>query len=1000
MSNAKSILPEKDFQQEFVDKLLANGYEELTNSDYDRLHALCPSALIRFLDKTQPDTMAALRKAHKEDTNDIIVNFINTAETSKNGSRLDLLKHGIYIGPHHLDLMYDKPASELNQNLVRLYKENIFTVIPEVWASNDERIDVVLFLNGIAIMAFELKNGVSQSCNDGIAQFRNDRNPKTRLFLWKSGVLVSFAMDPFLVAMTTRLAKEKTMFLPFNQGAGEGVEAGAGNPVGNIDGEYGVHYMWDNILKKDSVLEIIRRFMFVERKEEIDSVTGKTKVKENVIFPRYHQLDVVRKLLADVKENHTASNYLIQHSAGSGKTNEIAWLSYRLSELYDSDNKIIFDSVLICTDRIIVDRQLQEAITMLEHSEGKIKVMDSSCTSSDLQKALERNTKIIVTTIQKFPYIVDTVAALNNKKFAVIIDEAHSSTAGKNMDAVISALANNGENGDGSVDDMIEVKLRKSGKPKNVSMFAFTATPKATTLRIFGTPNVEGQYQAFHIYSMKQAIEEGFILDVLQNYTTYDTYYSLNKKIEEDPELNTSEAKRQIARFIQLHETNISQRVEIIIEHFRTTVMKELNGSAKAMVVTESRESAVRYTQAFEKYIVEHGYKDIHALVAFSGKLKVDDVEYCESGMNGFPESRTRNEFDTDNYQVLIVADKYQTGFDQKKLCAMYILKKLHGVSVVQTLSRLNRICPPYDKKTFILDFANEYQDILDAFAPYYTCTTLTNNPLGDCRKLYNRIIGYYIFYENDVEDFVELLFDENKNDLKTKKLTGMLQKVIRAINDKGKTDKDMPKKIKMSIRSYIRCYEFLQLVTCLKEARYYKMYIFLCNLKGMLESDEPGPGFNLTDKLKAEGFIQKKKETVEKPVIISDPEVKLTNADKVNFSEEKKKRLSEIIKEINSRTGMTFDEETAYAAILQVKEFLKKNPNLRRSAVTNPLKDFEAPYYDEVDGALYEGYEQNKEFYKLLMKNEEMKREFMDLFMSDVYESCKTPRDDSNPLS
>ena len=986
---------EKDFQKEFVAKLVANGYEELKNRDYDRLHALCPSALIRFLDKTQPKTMEALRKLQRNGSvEDLIISHINSAETSKNGSRLDILKHGVDIGPYKLILMYDKPASNFNANDVKLYQENIFTVIPEVEASNDERIDVVIFLNGLAIMAFELKNGVTQLVGDAITQFKKERHPETRLFQWKAGVLVSFAMDPFEVNMTTRLAKDSTYFLPFNQGAGEGVNAGKGNPV--CENDYVVHYMWDNILTKDSVLEIISKFMFIERKEEKDKDTGVKTKKETVIFPRYHQLDVVRKLLESTKESHTDFNYLIQHSAGSGKTNEIAWLSYRLSELYDNDVKIVFDKVVVCTDRIIVDKQLQEAISMLEHSDGKIKVLDDSCDSGDLEKALEKNTKIVVTTIQKFRFILDTVKTLNDKKFAVIIDEAHSSTAGKSMDAVTTALGDSTVH-EGSAEEQIEKELENTGKPQNVSIFAFTATPKDKTLRLFGTPTVEGNYQAFHVYSMKQAIEEGFILDVLQNYTTYDTYYELNKNVDEDPELNTAEAKRQIARYVNLHETNISQRVEIIIEHFRNVVMgKILNGAEKAMVVTDSRESAVRYKQAFENYIKEHNYNNIHALVAFTGKLTVDSVEYSERGINGFPDSQTRDQFDTDLYQVLIVADKYQTGFDQKKLCAMYILKKLSGVAVVQTLSRLNRICPPFDKHTFILDFVNKYEDVIKDFAPYYTYTALSGNPLGDCKNLYDRVLGYSVFYEADVDDFVDCLYAENAN--KTKKLIGLLQKAAKAIRDKAKENKDRPKEIRMSIRSYIRCYEFLRLVTNLNSAKYYKMYLFLNNLKGMLETDAPGLGFDIKDKLKAEGFIQKKRETIVTPVINADPEVSLTNAAKVNFTEEKKERLSEIIKDINNKTGLRFNEETAYAAILQVKENLKKNENLQRSAKTNTLRDFESPYYNETDGALTEGYEQNVEFYKLLLKNEDIKREFMNLFMSDVYESCKTPTE-TNPL-
>ena len=562
---------------------------------------------------------------------------------------------------HKLELMYTKPATTFNKELNRLYNQNRFTVSEEVWASDNERIDLVILLNGLAIIAFELKcNAAGQSYQDAIYQYRTQRNPKTRLFRWKSGVLVSFAMDLEQVYMTTKMDGKSTFFLPFNMGKGEGIDQGAGNQI--YEDKYSVYYMWEDILSKDTLLQIINKFMFIEVKEKKDPVTDKIKRKETVIFPRYHQLDCVCKVLAD---NGTSLNYLNQHSAGSGKTNSIAWLAHRLASLHDENNKIIFDNIIICTDRVVVDRQLQKAIMGIEHKDGMIRVMDDKCISQDLAIALEGNTKIIATTIQKFPYIVDTVKGLKNKKFGVIIDEAHSSTAGKNMAAITMTLGNGAEvNYD--AEDMIVDEISKNGKQPNVSMSAFTATPKPTTFQLFGREDIHGDKMAFHLYSMKQAIEEGFILDVLQNYVTIDTYFKLNKEIKDDPKMQTNDAKRQIARFIQLHEVNIGQRVEMIIEHFRTTVMPELDGHAKAMVVTESRAGAVKYRQAFEDYVTKKGYKDIKALVAFSGKVTVDDKEYTEVGMNGVAEKSLPDEFDKDNYQVLLVADKYQTGFDEQ----------------------------------------------------------------------------------------------------------------------------------------------------------------------------------------------------------------------------------------------------------------------------------------------------------------------------------------------
>ena len=624
-----------------------NGYIVRKATSYDRLFSIDRELLFKFLNDTQPKTMEALRKIYKEDLEETLVNFINAEATKARGSLLNILKHGIEVSSMKLELMCTKPATTFNKELLANYEKNIFSVMEEVWASDKERADLVIFLNGFAIMSFELKcNVAGQSYQDAIYQYRRERNPKTRLFLFKAGCLVNFAMDLEEVYMTTKLSGDSTFFLPFNMGNGSGVSAGAGNPT--FKDKYSVSYMWEDILTKDTVLDLIKKFVFVETKEKEDELTGKMKKSENVIFPRYHQLDVIRKLLGDVRENKTAQNYLIQHSAGSGKTNSIAWLAHRLTSLHDDDDKIIFDNVVIITDRVVVDRQLQKAIMGMEHKTGLIRVMDDKCNSADLAIALNGNTKIIATTIQKFPYIVDSVAGLKTKRFAVIIDEAHSSTAGKSMAAVTQSLGT-GEQDYSDVQDIIADEIARTGKQANVSMFAFTATPKPTTLQLFGLLNTKGQREAFHVYSMKQAVEEGFILDVLQNYTTYDTFYQINKEIEEDPRCKTSDAKRQIARFVELHETNISQRIEVIVEHFRTSVMMELSGMAKAMVVTASRQGAVKYRQAFEDYINKRGYKDIRALVAFSGKVKLpsDDItEYSEPSMNGFSEEQLTKEFD------------------------------------------------------------------------------------------------------------------------------------------------------------------------------------------------------------------------------------------------------------------------------------------------------------------------------------------------------------------
>lgn len=981
------ILTEKEYQHYIIERLQDNGYEVHPATCYDRLFAVDRKELFRFLNDTQPDAMVALNKIYKADTENTIVAAINAEETKARGSRLAVLKYGIDISNIHLDLLYTKPATTFNKKLNELYEKNIFSVSEEVWASDKERIDMVIFLNGLAIMSFELKaNTVGQSYQDAIYQYRTERSPKTRLFRFKAGTLVNFAMDLEQVYMTTKLDGLSTFFLPFNMGNGEGIDAGAGNPI--YEDEYSTQYMWNNILKKDSVIEIITKFMFIETKEKFDEETRKTKIVENIIFPRYHQLDVVRKLLDDVCVNKTSQNYLLQHSAGSGKTNEIAWLSYRLASLHDKNNQIIFDNVIICTDRVVVDRQLQKAVTSLDHKSGFIRVMDDKCTSNDLAKALEGNTKIIVTTIQKFPYILGNVKNMANKKFAVVLDEAHSSTAGKTM-AALTLVLSEGEVTEepGDMQDFIEDEISRNGKQPNVSMFAFTATPKPTTLQLFGRLNTSGQMESFHIYSMKQAIQESYILDVLQNYVTYNTYYKLNKEIKDDPELQTNEAKRQIARFVELHDTNIAQRVEVIVEHFRTTVMNELNGTAKAMVVTPSRAAAVKYRQAFEDYVVRKGYTGIRALVAFSGKVSVDGVEYTESGMNGISEKNLPAEFDKDDYQVLLVADKYQTGFDQKKLCAMYILKALHGVSTVQTLSRLNRICPPYDKKTFVLDFVNDYEDIVKDFSKYYTTTLLCNSVTP--RAVYDvedKLDYYAVIDPTDIETFNTLLYKEDIDARDKKKMEYLLQKTKKTIE---RQPVHIQNEIVLTINHLIRFYEFLLQVSCFEDVELHKKYNFICYLSSYLKVRHHGSGFNLAGKIEATGFVQKKGKENRK-TLHSDPVVKLPMAEQIVLTPQKKERLSAIISEINSRTGKTYDNDVAVKAMLQIKDIMMKSAELKASAKNNTEKDFEFAYFDNIDDALIEGLTQNQDFFTLLLQNDEIKKEVLGIFADEIYKSLR----------
>lgn len=994
----KNLLSEKEYQRYIIDYLVKhNKYVERKNADFDRLFAMDKELLFKFLDTTQPDTMKALRKVYKKDTEEIIVQVINNGCTSEKGSLIKVLKEGVDVGngSYHLDLMYTKPATTFNKDLTKKYEQNIFSVAEEIWANDEERIDLVIFLNGLAIMSFELKcNEAGQTYEDAINQYRTERSPKSRLFLFKAGTLVNFAMDLNEVHMCTKLDDEKTYFLPFNMGNGEGVDAGKGNPL--REDEYPVCYMWQDVLTRDSILELIEKFIFIEKKEKRD-MNGKpirgAKPKESLIFPRYHQRAAIQSLLSDVKKNGSSQNYLIQHSAGSGKTKTIAWLAHRLSSQHNDKNKQIFDQIIIITDRIVVDSQLQRAVLAIDHQSGLIRVMDDKCSSTDLANAIDSNTKIVATTIQKFPFAMEKVKNNKKKTFAVIIDEAHSSTAGKDMAAVTMTLSCPNVDEDATMEDAIVDEISRHGKQPNISIFAFTATPKPTTLELFGTLNKQGKKEAFHVYSMKQAIEEEFILDVLQNYTTYNTYYTLNKEIAEDPKCKTNDAKRQIARYVELNETNVAQRTEIIVEHFRQHVMSELGGQAKAMVLTRYKENALTYYKAFKAYIENKKYSDLNTLVAFSGKVKLDGDEkiYTEVSENGFAEELLPDKFNTDEYQILIVANKYQTGFDQDKLCAMYILKSLTGVNAVQALSRLNRICPPYKKKTFVLDFVNSYEDMKKAFARYYTTTILSNSITpSSITDIEAKLDGYYIFAPLDIETGAKLMMKSSITSAEEKQMNFMLGKAEKELK---KHSIEEQKEIMTTMRHFVRFYEFLLQATCYEDIELHKKYLFVSAFIDYVDISRSGYGYDLKGKVKALNFVQKKDKEHKDEKLNSNPIVKLPTADDFGLTEDKEKKLSEIIDEINSKSGKEYDNDIVVKSMLQIRDLMLKSEKLKTAAKNNTEDDFSFAFFDNIDDALIEGLDQNQDFFSLLLNNDEMKRQVLGIFAGEIYRSLRQSR-------
>lgn len=984
----------EDFQKLILEYLKENnGYVIRDAKFFDAGLAMDKGILFSFLESTQEKELNELRKLYKERTEETIINYLNNEINKDYRSLVDVLKRGIEFDTGiRLNLMYRKPATSFNKEALENYQKNVFTVMEEVYHKKDERIDLVIFLNGLAIATFELKcNTSGQNYEDAIRQFKFERDFKSRLFKFKSGAIVNFAMDLFEVYMTTQLKGSSTFFLPFNKGSGYGIESGKGNP--HNESGLDVSYMWEDILSKETLLYLIDKIIYLKKEKKKDAKTGKYKKSESIIFPRYHQFNSIRKLVNDIKINETSRNYLIEHSAGSGKTNTIAWLSHRLASLHNLKDEIIFNTICVITDRIVVDRQLQDAVLGLEHKEGLIKVMDDKCTSHDLAVALNGNTKIIVTTIHKFMYIKDIIENSKGKKFAIIIDEAHSSTSGTAMESVSYALSSellvaeetsqyeNGE--EETLQDKIEKEIQRSGKPNNVSMIAFTATPKFTTLQLFGSMNSEGKKTSFDLYSMKQAIEEGFVLDVLKNYVTYKTYFKVNKIVDSDPELNTVAAKRKIVKYIELHDTNISQKVEIIIEHFKYNVMHELDGRAKAMVVTSSRQAAVKYKNAFVEYINKHNYTGIQALVAFSGKVTLDGKEYTESVMNGMDESKLVDAFDTDLYQVLLVANKCQTGFDQPKLCAMYVDKRLRGVNAVQTLSRLNRIYPGYDKKTFVIDFKNEYDEIQKAFEPYYTETILGETITPSAIREVEKQLSQYNFLDyDDIELFNRFLYKDKRNSKDKSKMWSLLGKSLGIID---KNDDLIKLEIRSTIRRFLRFYGFLIQATRYQDIDLHKKYNFLSYLIKEIEIGKIGNDFDIADKITVENFKQKKTGEHDSS-IESKPEIKAPAPNEVYFEEQVREKLSKIIDEINLRYNKNFDFDVATKSALQIRDLLLKNKRLKDSANSNTISDFRFAYYDAVQDALMEGYEQNMDLFSVLLKDDKMNKNLMGVFLEDVY--------------
>ncbi|MBR0061725.1 MAG: type I restriction endonuclease subunit R, partial [Selenomonadaceae bacterium] len=761
---------EKQFESDIEAAFLspAGGYVKGTDT-YDAKSGLYVDTLIDFIRKTQPKAWARFENVNKVGTVKKLCEIFNSA--CDMSGLVSVLRHGFKHRGITFRVCYFKPESTLNQTAAALYARNHVACYRQ-WhysADNNKSVDMVLVLNGIPVFAFELKNQYTgQNVDNAKRQWMYDRDPREICFQFNKRILGYFAVDHTEIWLTTELAGKNTYFLPFNQGSnGAGRDGGKGNPP-NSNG-YPTAYLWEQVFQKDSMIDILQKFIHLQVTEEKqlqpDGTETVTKNKR-LIFPRYHQLDVVRKMITHVTEFGAGHNYLIQHSAGSGKSNSIAWTAYRLASLHDKDNNAIFASVIVVTDRTVLDAQLQATISSFDHTLGTVETIGENKNSRDLRDAINAGVRIIVTTLQKFPVIYQEVDSTQGKNFAVIVDEAHSSQTGSSALKLKAALADTEDalreyaeiegKAEEDIDptDKLVREMITHGKHKNLSFFAFTATPKATTLEMFGTEHADGSFHPFHIYSMRQAIEEGFILDVLQNYMTYDTCFKIAKTITENPDVPASRAAKLIRKFEELHPYNISQKTQIIVETYLETTRNKIGGRGKMMVVTSSRLAAVRYYHECKRYIAEKGY-NVGVLVAFSGSVNDGGAEYTEPKLNTrkdgshIGEAQTKAEFH-ENFNILIVAEKYQTGFDEPLLHTMIVDKKLRGVKAVQTLSRLNRTCQG-KTDTFVLDFINSQEDIRDAFQPFYQETMLEREINTDLLyRVQKDLRGYAVYSDDD----------------------------------------------------------------------------------------------------------------------------------------------------------------------------------------------------------------------------------------------------------
>ena len=992
-SEHKEIAFEKAIEESLI---TTGGYLSVDRSKYDPVRGLFPEEVISFIQETQPKEWQYLESIQKSSARETLLDDLCRALDSQHEGSLSVLRRGFKCFGKLFRVACFAPASGLNPEILRLYNANRLAITRQLKYSphHNNTLDVTLALNGIPIATLELKNQMTgQTIRDAIAQYKEDRDPNDLIFQFRKRSLVHFAVDTDRAYMTTRLSGKSTHFLPFNRG-NNGGEGNPENPAG-----YRTSYLWEEVLERHSLLDIIGRFVHLQTEEV--RTEERTIRKETMIFPRYHQLDCVRRIVHDARDKGAGTNYLVQHSAGSGKSNSIAWLAYRLSSLHDEEDRKVFDSVVVVTDRVVLDKQLQDTIYQFDHKEGVVRKIDKD--SAQLAEALTSGVPIIITTLQKFPFVTEKIDTLPARRYAVIVDEAHSSQGGETATELKGVLGGAAlkeearrraeEESLPDYEEEILKSMAKRGRQPNISFFAFTATPKYKTLEVFGLFGPDGKPRPFHLYTMRQAIEENFILDVLKNYISYRSFYKLVKSIEDDPEVSKRRAAKALARYMTLHPHNIAQKTAVMIEHFRQHGIHKIGGKAKAMVVTSSRLHAVRYKQAFDKYLKENGYDDIKALVAFSGTVADPDlpgVEYTEPRMNnGISEKQLPEKFSTGEYRVLLVAEKYQTGFDQPLLHTMYVDKRLDGIQAVQTLSRLNRIHPGKEE-TFVLDFVNDPEDIQKAFQPYYEQTLVGEQvEAGQLYELQARIDQYKVIFPADIEAFCKVFFKPRATQSAADHaaMNACLDPVVERFRLRSDEEKE---DIKNTLTAFRSLYAFMSQIIPFQDTDLEKLYTFIRFLIPKLPLIGKEPTLNLNEEVALKYYRLQK---ISEESIKLDPgsgEVSGPTEVGTQTMKEAEIRLSKLIDVLNERFGTDFKpgDQLFFESI---REDALLDSSLQQAAMANnTIENFGYAFNRALEDLVVSRMEQNGEISAKFFNDREFRDIVSQKLMREVFDQIR----------